>query len=159
MRKWELVVWSTFIWVSYEKPNSYTVRCHISGKGCWRKLKLITFGSKRVDIHRLLNCAPSFFRSSLPWPWPPVTILGIFLLRQRITADSRAQVSTLLPCTMQAWEQSLCNISSQMVSVGGNAVELEDRTMGCSLHDNRLHCSAVIFFCRWNTLTVKSWHT
>ena len=33
------------------------------------------------------------------------------------------------------------------LSVGGNAVELEDRTMGCSLHDNRLHCSMAIFFC------------
>ena len=33
------------------------------------------------------------------------------------------------------------------LSVGGNAVELEDRTMGCSLHDNRLHCSVAIFFC------------
>ena len=33
------------------------------------------------------------------------------------------------------------------LSVGGNAIELEDRTMGCSLHDNRLHCSMAIFFC------------
>ena len=33
------------------------------------------------------------------------------------------------------------------LSVGGNAVELEDRTMGCSLHDNRLHFSVAIFFC------------
>ena len=32
------------------------------------------------------------------------------------------------------------------LSVGGNVVELEDRTMGCSLHDNILHFSVAIFF-------------
>ena len=38
-------------------------------------------------------------------------------------------------------------LQNRPLSVGGNAVELEDRTMGCSLHDNRLHCSVAIFFC------------
>ena len=33
------------------------------------------------------------------------------------------------------------------LSVGGNAVELEDRAIGCSLYDSRLHCSVAIFFC------------
>ena len=37
--------------------------------------------------------------------------------------------------------------SNRPLSVGGNAVEPEDRTMGCSLHDNRLHGSVAIFFC------------
>ena len=46
---WELVVWSSFIWVSYEKPSSsYCVMSYIWW-GCRRNLKLITLGSESVN--------------------------------------------------------------------------------------------------------------
>ena len=46
---WELVVWSSFIWVSYEKSSSSYCSMQYFWWGCRGNLKLITLGSERVN--------------------------------------------------------------------------------------------------------------
>ena len=46
---WELVVWSSFIWVSYEKSSSSYCSMQYFWWGCRGNLKLIALGSERVN--------------------------------------------------------------------------------------------------------------
>ena len=67
-------------------------------------------------------------------------LTGVFHYFLSVTLDKFLCVAALYPISEYAF-------TYRPLSVGGNAVELEDRAIGCSLHDNRLHCSVAIFFC------------
>ena len=72
MRLWKLVVWSSFIWVSYGNPSSvYCVMLYF-WLGCRGNLRFITLGSERVK-----TCLPFSHPSLESGTWQHCKIFKI----------------------------------------------------------------------------------